>query len=99
MTIVPSGADNSTTYQRPTGAAQPATDVVVHYNPDQLTGDLVVGGGSRERPPFVGLDKELSTAARALKGSVGTVMDEERASRKCENQLRKELHLPEARMP
>ncbi len=41
------------------------TNLTIEYNPNRVQGDTVVNG-SRERPPFMGLAKELFSAGRAL---------------------------------
>jgi hypothetical protein len=95
---------NHTESKPPTRPGQPARDVTLYYNPDDETGDLVVGKDSgdkksRERPPYVGLAKELSTASQLLWGDVHPWMEMEQSSRAEENKLRDELHLPHAEMP
>jgi len=106
ITIVPrAGGDNKTTVVL--GPGGKAKSVTIKYNPDDTQGDQVEGG-SRERPPFVGLGKELFTAARALRGEfqpirgggpLGINLAEERWSRQWENELRAELGLRRAEMP
>jgi hypothetical protein len=75
---------NHTESKPPTRPGQPARDVTLYYNPDDETGDLVVGKDSgdkksRERPPYVGLAKELSTASQLLWGDVHPWMEMEQS--------------------
>ncbi|MBS0211115.1 MAG: hypothetical protein JSS27_19390 [Planctomycetes bacterium] len=112
VTIVPAtpSQDNRTRFT-PQGSEGKASDVTVHYNPDNFQGDLVVGGGDRTRPPFIALGKELTTATRALRGRTGAAdasglsLPEESKSRRSENQLRDQYNrkykknLPQARVP
>jgi hypothetical protein len=103
ITIVPrSGGDNKTSIDQ--GRRGPAS-VTIHYDPNDRIGDIVKGNGSRDRPPYIGLGKEMSTAKRAILNEIGdlgntrTKLKEERESRSFENQLRREHdpNMPQAR--
>jgi hypothetical protein len=99
VTIKPSGGDNHTISTPPIASGRPSTNVTLYYNPDQQTGDPVIGGGSRDRPPYVGQAKELHAAFQMLSGSGRATMEMEQASRSEENNLRRELKLRPAEMP
>jgi hypothetical protein len=91
VTIAPrtKADDNKTSYNP---APHGSTDVKIHYDPADTKGDFVQGGGSRIRPPHIGLGKELSTAVYVAAGPPREKMDEEIESAKFENRLRDEYN-------
>ncbi len=100
------GGDNHTLIQPPRDRLGGSQSVRVHYSPFDTQGDLVEGGGSRERPAFLSLGKELSTGNKALRGPIANVMEEERRSAAFENLLRDQYNrvpgnrqLPHRRLP
>jgi hypothetical protein len=99
VTIKPSEGDNHTKSTPPVASGRPSTNVTLYYDPDKKEGDPVVGGGSKRRPAYVGLAKELHVAFQALAGYGRTTMEMEQASRVEENKLRDEIDLPAAQIP
>jgi RHS repeat-associated protein len=99
VTIEPRQAkrDNFTKFN-PRRRGDGARNVTIFYDPFDAKGDATKNG-DRDRPPFVGLAKELFTANQALRGMYAPDIDMERSSRSFENQLREELGLPPALIP
>jgi RHS repeat-associated protein len=103
VTIVPrskDAADNQTNIE-PGDRRQKATKVTIQYDPSDTKGDLVEPqGGSRRRPPYIGLAKELHVAWSSLNGFPRPSTDWlEWSSRVFENNVRDEVGLPRARVP